>query len=230
MFTYSRLVALIGSAVIAGQVSAASIDFRHEYKGKSEQHASRVKINESIGDLYFSGELKFKGAEGKFMEDLQNNGWEFDWGYRFRANNWTIQPGMPIEGRSSGMTYKPQIRATYAFEDVEGLTLSGRYRHDFKTYSNGDDTEKRHRITGNIGYKIDHWQFGLEMNYYKAEGYDLYKDKDTNYENNISIRYRPGAWSPYVEFGDANFNRDDVNGNNNDTRELRSRVGITYSF
>lgn len=67
MFKHSPLMLLIGSALIAGQVSAASIDFRHEYRGKSEQHSSRVKINESIGDLYFSGELKFKGADGKFM-------------------------------------------------------------------------------------------------------------------------------------------------------------------
>ncbi|MBC7005213.1 N-acetylneuraminic acid outer membrane channel protein NanC [Photobacterium sp. BZF1] len=227
MFKHSPLMLLIGSALIAGQVSAASIDFRHEYRGKSEQHSSRVKINESIGDFYFSGELKFKGADGKFMEDLQNNGWEFDWGYRFRLNdNWTLQPGMPIEGRSSGMTYKPQVRLTYAFDSVEGLTLSGRYRHDFRTYSNGDSTDKRHRVTGNVGYRINDWQFGLEMNYYKAEGYELYDGKDTNYENNISIRYRPGAWSPYVEFGDVNYNRSDAS----DTRELRSRVGITYSF
>ncbi|WP_036825338.1 oligogalacturonate-specific porin KdgM family protein [Photobacterium sanctipauli] len=215
---------VIGSVLIAGQVSAASIDLRHEYKGKSGDHATRVKINESIGNLYFSGEMKFKGADGKFMEDLQNNGWEFDWGYRYRINNWTIQPGMPIEGRRDGMTVKPQLRATYAFESVEGLTLSGRYRHDFKMYSDDRDTDKRHRVTGNIGYKINDWQFGLEMNYYKAEGYDLFDNKDTNYENNISIRYRPGDWSPYVEFGDVSMS------SKTDERELRSRIGITYSF
>ncbi|PSW10852.1 N-acetylneuraminic acid outer membrane channel protein NanC [Photobacterium rosenbergii] len=229
MFKHSPLMLLIGSALIAGQVSAASIDFRHEYRGSSERHSSRVKINESIGDLYFSGELKFNGENGKFMEDLKNNGWEFDWGYRFRLNdNWTLQPGMPIEGRTGGMTYKPQVRLTYAFDQVEGLTLSGRYRHDFKTYSNGDSTEKRHRVTGNVGYRMNDWQFGLEMNYYKAEGYELYDGKDTNYENNISIRYRPGAWSPYVEFGDVSYSRPENEGG--DKRELRSRVGITYSF
>ncbi|MGF1703575.1 oligogalacturonate-specific porin KdgM family protein [Photobacterium makurazakiensis] len=224
MFKHSRLMLLVGSALIAGQVSAASIDVRHEYKGKSRDHATRVKINESIDNLYFSAELKFKGEDGKFMEDLKNNGFEFDWGYRFRTGNWTIQPGMPIEGRTGGISYKPQLRATYALESVEGLTLSGRYRHDFKTYSDGQSTDKRHRFTGNVGYKIDNWQFGLEMNYYKAEGYDLFDGKDTNYENNISIRYRPGAWSPYVEFGDVSMS------SQTDERELRSRVGLTYSF
>lgn len=226
MFKPSSLLIALSAIIAAGQVNAASIDFRHEYKGKSEQHSSRVKINESIGNFSISGELKFRSPkEAGFFEDLSNNGWELDLGYRFKINdNWSIQPGMPIEGRSDGMTYKPQLRATYAFDSIDGFSLSGRYRHDIKMYSDGRDTQNRHRFTGNASYKMDEWEFGLELNYYKAEGYELFDNKDTNYENNLTIRYRPGAWSPYIELGDVSMSSE------TDERELRSRVGISYSF
>ncbi|MCZ8487127.1 hypothetical protein O9992_00860 [Vibrio lentus] len=48
------------------------------------------------------------------MEDLKNNGWELGLNYRNHVlnDNWTMTY-MPIEGRESGVTYKPQVRATY---------------------------------------------------------------------------------------------------------------------
>lgn len=214
------------TALAATSVSAASFDIRHEYKSHTEQHATRIKMGDSIGNFYYSGELKFKGADGDFMKDLKNNGWELDLGYRYRVDgtNWTIQPGMPIEGRESGMTYKPQLRATYALESVDGLSLSARYRYDIKTYSNGDSTEFRHRLTGNVNYRLDDWRFGFEANYYNADGYNIYDNGEENYELNASVRRHFGSWAPYVEFGDVSTS------SSKSTRELRSRVGLTYSF
>ncbi|WCP69938.1 oligogalacturonate-specific porin KdgM family protein [Vibrio tubiashii] len=229
------IVIAVGTVMACGAVSAASLDVRHEYKHSSEQHATRVKMGDSIDNFYYSGELKFKGADGtKFLQDLKNNGWELDLGYRFKLNdNWTIQPGMPIEGRESGMTYKPQIRATYALDSVEGLSISARYRYDIRQNID-DDNQRRHRLTGNINYSFEEWRFGLEANYYKADGYDLYKDKDTNYEFNSTIRRSFGQWAPYAEFGYAPYQKDGGYDNNgtttNNDYELRSRIGITYSF
>lgn len=228
MSTLNKVTVALVSVFATAAVSAASLDIRTEYKHTNEQHATRIKMGDSIGNFYYSGELKFKGEDGAFLKDLQNNGWELDLGYRFKINdNWTIQPGMPIEARSAGMTYKPQLRVTYALDSVEGLSLSGRYRYDIRQ-NNGEDAqnERRHRLTANINYSVNEWRFGLEGNYYKAatDGYILYNGKDTNYELNATARRSFGQWAPYVEFGDVNV--DSVT----DRRELRSRLGVTYSF
>ncbi|GAL20432.1 N-acetylneuraminic acid outer membrane channel protein NanC [Vibrio maritimus] len=228
MSTLNKVTVALVSVFATAAVSAASFDVRTEYKHTSKEHATRVKMGDSIGNFYYSGELKFKGEEGAFLKDLQNNGWELDLGYRFKLNdNWTIQPGMPIEARSKGMTYKPQLRVTYALDSVEGLSLSGRYRYDIRQ-NNGEDAqnERRHRITANLNYSLNEWRFGLEGNYYKADtdGYILYNNKDTNYELNATARRHFGQWAPYVEFGDVNVD------STTDRRELRSRVGVTYSF
>ncbi|WGV98281.1 oligogalacturonate-specific porin KdgM family protein [Vibrio sp. YMD68] len=230
MTQMKTLVIALASVMAAGAASAASFDVRHEYKNSSEQHATRVKLGDSIGNFLVDIEAKFKGKNGEFLKDLQNNGWELGLNYRQKLNdNWTLTYGMPIEGRSSGMTYKPQLRATYSLESIEGLSLSARYRYDIRQ-NNTSDNERRHRLTGNINYSVDNWRFGLEANYYKADDYILYKDKETNTEYNSTVRYIIGQWAPYAEFGYSSYTKDDsFSGYNNDF-ELRSRIGVTYSF
>lgn len=232
---HTRSLAVAAALCVIGNTAmAASIDLRHEFRGRSEQHATRLKLNESFSNgIYFSTELKFKGSNGEFMESLQNNGSEFDWGYRHRINeNWTLQPGMPIELGSNYITYKPQMRVTYAFSDIPGLSVSGRYRYDFRRYSedrsgvDGVMSRKRHRLTYNVNYSINNWSLGMEGNFYKAENYELFKGRKVNQEYNFVARYRMGSWRPYVEFGTADY---DSSGENA-SRELRSRVGVSYSF
>ena len=222
-----RLVLLICVVLLmCSNADAASLDFRQEYKSSTDQHASRVKMGHTFDGRFSVGlELKFKGAEGKFMEDLQSNGSELDLGYRIKLNDqWTLITGMPIEFGSSGATYKPQLRLTYKSDAIDGLSLSGRYRLDVKP---GEDIKHlRHRYTVNIGYKVENWTFGFEGNYYYADNseYLLYNDSRTNYENNLTAHYKIGNWSPWVEFGDVSVSDD------SSQRELRSRIGIRYSF
>ena len=93
-----------------------------------------------------------------------------------------------------------------------------------KTVDQNVSNQRRHRLTANVNYSMENWRFGLEGNYYKADGYDIYDNDDTNYELNASIRHMMGQWAPYVEFGDVSTSSTKA------TRELRSRVGLTYSF
>jgi len=224
------ILAIITTSLLSTNIYAASIDFRHEYKGKSEQHASRIKMYNTFENKLSVGlELKFKGAEGKFMNDLQQNGSELGLDYKYVINSeWALQPGMPIEFATSGTTYKPQLRLTYTPEAIADLYVSGRYRLDVKPGQSTEAVNKKYRdrYTLNLGYKIENLSLGLEMNYFQSHdsSYVLYDGKDTNYENNVTASYKMGNWTPWAEFGDVN--RD----SNSDIRELRSRVGIRYSF
>ncbi|CAM4462567.1 oligogalacturonate-specific porin KdgM family protein [Vibrio agarivorans] len=237
----SKVSVAVATLLATTAVSAASLDVRHEFKSHTDQHATRVKLGDSIGNFLVDIEAKFKGEDGKFMEDLKNNGWELGLNYRHKLNdNWTMTYGMPIEAREGGITYKPQVRATYSFDSIDGLSLSARYRYDMRQNTSktviveGEDgpelgtenvsNQRRHRITGNVNYAMDAWRFGFEANWYKADGYDIYDNDDTNYELNTSVRYVMGQWAPYVEFGDVSTSSE------KSTRELRSRVGLTYSF
>ncbi len=235
MNTTNKITMILISALSATSVHAASFDVRHEYKHSSEEHATRVKLADNIGNFLVDIEAKFKDREnGDFLKNLENNGWELGLNYRHKLDdNWTLTYGMPIEGRDSGMTFKPQLRATYAVDSIDGLSLSARYRYDMRqnsdVYEDGNlieknDNQRRHRLTGNVNYSVEDWRFGFEANYYKADDYNIYNNKDTNYELNATARRVMGQWAPYVEFGDVNVSSD------SDKRELRSRVGLTYSF
>lgn len=212
-------------------VYATSLDFRHEYKSDTKQHSSRVKMGHTFdNNLSFDLEVKFKGADGKFMEDLQSNGTEIGINYKYQINDeWALIPGMPIEFGNSGDTYKPQLRLAYTPKALEGLSISGRYRLDIKPgESNTDSGDKRyrHRYTANLGYNYGLWSFGAETNYYYADSSDylLFNNKRSNYEHNLTVHYSMGAWSPWVEFGDVSIASDSGD------RELRSRIGIRYRF
>ncbi|NKF49179.1 N-acetylneuraminic acid outer membrane channel protein NanC [Shewanella sp. WXL01] len=206
--------------------SAISVDFRHEYKNDSQKHASRMKMGGSpTKNLSMSLELKFKSPTGGFMDGVEATGAEIDTGYKFKlADEWELIPGMPVEFSGDNATYKPQLRLTYKPLSVDGLSISARYRLDVKPHESVK--RFRHRYTANLGYKHNRWAYALELNqYYAADGnYHLYDNGRSNYENNLTVRYSQGKWSPWFEVGDVSVSA------TSDKRELRSRVGIKYQF
>ncbi|RKF18168.1 N-acetylneuraminic acid outer membrane channel protein NanC [Alginatibacterium sediminis] len=222
------VTALLSLGLLSATANAASIDFRHQYNSESKNHSSRVKMGNTFDNNFsVSLEVKFKGEDPTdFMKGLQNNGTEIGLGYTYKlSDQWALQPGMPIEFRDSGTTFKPQLRLTYTPASIDGLSLSGRYRLDVK--NGAPDYEKyRHRGTFNAGYKMDQWKFGYEFNYYYADDaqYTLYDNGRTNYDHNVTAHYSMGDWTPWVELGDVSV------GKETSKRELRSRVGIAYKF
>lgn len=222
----------MSASLLSTSLFSATLDMRHEYRSDSEQHATRIKVNERIGNIYFSSEVKFKGSDGKFLSNLQSNGWEFEPGYIHQFNDKvTVIPGMPIESNSQGMSYKPQVRVNYVPETMDALTLSGRYRL-FLIQNNLSDNQRLHHLTANVFYNVEDWVFGLEGNYYKADSYNIFDDKETDYELNSSVSKSIGAWAPYAELGYLGYKKDGGNtiyGTNND-HELRTRVGVIYNF
>ncbi|WP_394129436.1 oligogalacturonate-specific porin KdgM family protein [Shewanella maritima] len=221
-----QLVLLPLLVLMSTNASALSVDFRQEYKQDSQVHASRVKMGGTLANnVAMSLELKFKGEDGEFLQNMQSNGAELDVGYHYKINEqWTLSPGMPVEFSNENATYKPQIRLTYRPEAISNFSISARYRLDVKPHETTN--RYRHRYTTNLAYKHNRWDFGLELNYYYSDNadYHLYDNKRTNYENNLTIRYAFNRWSPWFEIGDVSVSDD------SDKRELRSRIGIRYRF
>ncbi|TEW53134.1 N-acetylneuraminic acid outer membrane channel protein NanC [Psychromonas sp. RZ22] len=222
---------ITGGCFFSANLFASSVDFRHEYKHETKQQASRIKMGTSFENNFaVSLELKFKSADNTdFMKDLVNNGSELGLGYKWKINDeWALQPGMPIEFGQSSTTYKPQLRLIYKPAMIDGFSVSGRYRLDIKPTQTKPSVNNKYRdrYTVNFGYNIQNVVLGLELNYYKAHSdtYVLYDNKNTNYENNFTAGYKMGSWKPWIELGDVSVSSKSAD------RELRSRVGLSYSF
>nr|WP_281182296.1 oligogalacturonate-specific porin KdgM family protein [Vibrio sonorensis] len=128
----NRISLALATTLFAGGLSAASLDFREEYKHGQEDFAGRVKIGGSFENHYFGVEAKHSGHLG----ELKRADNEFEYGYNwYPADKWRIQTAMPITFGSTSVTYKPQVRVQYKFDS--GLVTKLRYRHEFRNYADG---------------------------------------------------------------------------------------------
>ncbi|CAH0528861.1 oligogalacturonate-specific porin KdgM family protein [Vibrio hippocampi] len=209
--------------LVASSVSAASLDFRQEYKHDTEDYSSRVKVGAGVGNHFFGVEAMQKG---KPFSEWESKGNEFEYGYKYKlTNKWTLIPSLPVTFFDGSASYKPQLRAQYKFDS--GLVTKIRYRHQFREFSDDRDMETLSYITANLNYNINGFQLGLEANYTKGHDDQVFFDKgDTNWDAGIWIGYKKADWNwrPYVQFTDVS-----VSSQSNE-RQLRSRIGITYSF
>ncbi|MFA0439081.1 porin [Vibrio sp. 10N.286.49.C2] len=236
MSTFNKVTVALVSVMAAASVSAASVDFRQEYKNESGDYASRVKIGSSVGNHYFGVEAKQKG---KPFSDLEAGDNEFEYGYNFQLDDhWRVQTSMPITFGNGQTTYKPQVRVHYKFDS--GLTAKMRYRHEFRNYA-GDNTAtgrddeqhgslNRSKLTANLDYNWNAWQLGAEANYANDlinKEWKMGTNEEYEWDYNFKIGYKEADWDwrPYVEMGNVQYSNGDEKG-----RQLRARVGITYSF
>lgn len=211
--------------LVAGSTAAASLDFRQEYKHDSKSYASRIKIGAGVGNYYFGVEAMQKGNP---FDDWEAKGNEFDVGYKHKVDeHWTIIPGMPLTFFPGHVTIKPQVRVQYKFDS--GLTAKLRYRHEFRRFTDDQDkdVEQKSKLTANLNYTYNYLQLGLESNFEKGLDDQVYFDNgDTNWDLIFHIGYKGKDWNlrPYAEFGNVSVS------STSDDRQLRSRVGLTYSF
>ncbi|MCF7352570.1 oligogalacturonate-specific porin KdgM family protein [Vibrio sp. CK2-1] len=239
MFKLNKVLLATTAALLATtavNVNAASVDYRHEYKHGTESNGDRIKIGGStkveLGTHYYSVEMKFNGkSESYGYQDLERGDSEFVYEFKhYITDKFYVQPGMPITFGEERVTYKPQLRIGYDFDS--GITTKLRYRHEFRDYTDDSkyngDTWQKSKVTANLDYTWNNMiQFGFEANYEKAHEdiWTLYDNDTWNYDYNLKIGYKNDSnWRPYVEFGNVSES------SSTDKRQLRSRVGITYSF
>ncbi|KHT65574.1 porin [Photobacterium gaetbulicola] len=210
------------SALMSFSASSAFLDYRQEYKHDQELWASKIKLGAGVGKHYFGVESQQKGH---IFDDWKANVSEFEYGYRHTINeNWRVIPATLVTFTNSGVTYKPQVQVQYLFDS--GVVTKLRYRHQFKDLVEKDN-QQTSQVTANLAYNYNAFQFELSGNYWKSlDDIDMFNNKDSNWDANFKLGYREKDWSlrPYLELGNISVSSDSSD------RQLRSRVGITYSF
>ncbi|MDN2663487.1 oligogalacturonate-specific porin KdgM family protein [Psychromonas sp. 14N.309.X.WAT.B.A12] len=243
----NKLIFAVATTVLSGAASAATIDFRHEYKADNEQQASRVKLSNNFRPVEDMKDLKVNlGLEMKFasfdktdtFDDTYLTETELDMGLTYRIGKWQIKPGMPIALTDRKRTFKPQIRIVYKSDF--GLQTALRYRHEFANYSDPTDgdtnvetgnkvnrpTKSKVTLTGS--YKVESMpdlKLSYEANYVKSwDKVKQFDNKDWEYDAGIIVGYQFGDWRPFAEIWTVD------EGSSSSKRQARYRAGIKYSF
>ncbi|GEM77772.1 oligogalacturonate-specific porin KdgM family protein [Vibrio superstes] len=252
MKTMNKVTIALLTTVAAASVNAGSLDYRGEYKHESEEFAHRIKIGSSVklsdpAKLYFSVEQKFNSEDkSDFFNQVERGDSEFDWGVAYTLDkNWYIQPGMPITFGDNKTTYKPQLRIGYKADF--GLTTALRYRHEFQTFTDsasdtssadGDTIVRAGKtiqqgkitLTGSYKFSDEAWknlQLSYEANYnHNYDDVRLANNENWDWDLGLKVGYKIDNFRPYVEF----WNIKGKDGSKTDDRQLRTRVGISYSF
>jgi len=234
----NKKIAIIGIATMlsAFSVSSATLDFREEYKHDENDWAGRVKIGGGAGNHFFGVEMKYTGN----LSNLEGSDNEFEYGYKYTINDRIkVSPGVLVNFGDTSVTYKPQVRLEYLFDN--GVAIKIRYRHEIRNYSAGNtstgrdgeshDSLGRSKLTGNITYQWEFLQFDFEANYaedFINKEWKMGTNDEYEWDYNLKVGFKNSTkWRPYIEFGNVQCTSTiDCNS----SRQLRSRIGATYTF
>lgn len=231
MNLHKKISLAAAATLITTNLSAASLDIREEYKHGGEETAGRIKIGGNAGNHFFGVEMKHSGFSD--IENLEVKENEFEYGYRWNVTKqFRVQPSMPITISDGRTTYKPQVRVQYKFDN--GITTKLRYRHEFRNFTEESDRDSvnRSKVTANIAYNWNQLQFDLEGNYAEDFIDKEWNDGSNEWDYNLKVGYKIDNtnWRPYIELGNVQCNSACANEGYDSSRQLRSRVGVTYSF
>jgi len=246
----NKLALAISASLMASAATAATVDFRHEWKGKNHEEASRVKISTGWDlsenwttnaglEMKFASQDKTKTFESPYLTET-----ELDLGLTYKINdNWQFKPGMPIAMTSTKVTFKPQVRMVYKADF--GLTTALRYRHEFANYiDDTSDTDygdsstvegvdkqnnpQKSKVTLTGSYKVEslpNLKLSYEANYVKSwDDVKQFDGDDWEYDYGITVGYQMGNWRPYAELWNSDVS------SSTDERQAKYRAGIKYYF
>lgn len=241
----NKVALAISASLLASAASAATLDFRHEWKAENHEEASRVKLStgwkiDKSWKANAGVEMKFKSFDKtETLNDTYLTETELDLGLTYKLNKqWQIKPGMPIAMTERKTTFKPQVRVVH--KSSFGLTTGLRYRHEFANYSDPTDGDtdqstgekanspQKSKVTLTGSYKVKalpKLRLSYEANYIKSWD-DVYQfdSKDWEYDAGVIVGYQLGNWRPYMEAWTVD------EGSKTSKRQARYRVGVKYKF
>lgn len=232
----SFILTLISSTAFANNYKT-SIEYRHQFVDGSSKHADRIKGFLDTGkNIGFELDLRFSNNEGSF-DKMSSNGSEFTAFYYDKlTDNITGITGLSIDLSDAGLVYVPFVRVNYAFDN--GFRLQGRYKwriwdyNQMNTQINEAYISTIQQLDGWVGYKWGNIDLQYELQFWKEMERDAKpqaNNKDVDYQQNFRLMYSYNTevgttWRPFIEIGDIKENI------YTDERQLRYRIGITYTW
>ncbi|MGR5144370.1 oligogalacturonate-specific porin KdgM family protein [Photobacterium sp. DNB23_23_1] len=222
-------VLALTSMIASTSVSAATLMLRQEHKSNDQvdanTNATLVKIGGSIGNTFIGTQIIHKG---KNLNNYTLGSTEMQLGYRYDVNDDVrLVPQLQVTAVSSGIIYTPMAAMVYKLGG--GFSLEPKYKHKFHVgVKDGEynDTKQTSQYQMNLNYAKDALRLGIQYDYHKAlDGQTMYNNKGFKQELELKAYYQVAkGLTPFVTFAGV------PEGNKSDKYQLRSRVGLLYSF
>lgn len=235
----TKIALAISASILASAASAASLDYRHEWKVESKAQAARIKLGTGWKlnkTLKANASIEMKMAsdtDAYSFTELKTAGTELDIGLTYQlTKTLQLKPGMPIYMDADETRLKPQIRIQH--NSTFGLKSALRYRHEFYNYtesSGKDQHQQKQKITYTGAYKIKPLKalkVSWEANYtHSLEEGAILSNGDRNWEwdAGLIVGYKVGNWLPFGELWTT-----DGTSSSSSQRQAKYRLGLKYYF
>jgi hypothetical protein len=225
-----KLIALaMTTMVISTSASAATLMLRQEHKSNDQNdantNATLVKIGGSIGKTFIGTQIVHKGEK---LNSYTLSSSEIQVGYRHDVNeDIRVIPQLQVTATNGGITYTPM--GAVDFKLGGGFSIVPLYKHKFYVgVKNGEynDTKQTSQYQLNLNYAKDALRLGIQYDYHKAlDGQTFYNYKEFKQELELKAYYRVAkGLTPFITFAGVPV------GNRSDEYQLRTRLGLLYSF
>ncbi|WP_047391418.1 oligogalacturonate-specific porin KdgM family protein [Chitinibacter sp. ZOR0017] len=232
------LALALSLSVLAGSVSAASVDIRGQYRSEQDKFESRVLLNHEWSNGIGAGFEYVVDNTSKAGEGIDQARWkenELELYYKYKVSDTlTLLPSVLFQDtKASGDIAKIGLRANWAFAPTWRLDARVRYEHKTrdtrdlaKQWDNDDTTRSELWLRKTFNKDLEtYYNFRWD---HKLNNY-AYPDKSSNlYEHNVGAAYKLNAnFKPYAEIG---YLPDALIKNKALTDDWRFRLGLVYSF
>lgn len=223
------LAAAVTTMLFSTSVSAATLMLRQEHKSNdqvdSNTNSTLVKIGGSIGNTFIGTQIVHKG---KHLNSYTLSSTEMQLGHRYKVNDdLMVIPQLQVTAVGSGMIYTPMAAMNYKLGG--GFSIQPLYKHKFHVgVKDGEynDTKQISQYQLSLNYAKDALRLGIQYDYHKAlDGQTFYNNKEFKQELELKAYYQVAqGLTPFVTFAGVPV------GNKSDEYQLRTRLGLLYSF
>lgn len=216
---------------LAQVASAASLDYRHDYKHHTDQHSNRLKLGFEKGVVYYNFVTSFataKNADGSqdMFGRIKDPSGRLEIGTKHSfKDNWYVRPGLRLGGGKGFHTTDAQVRIGYSFQQ-QPVKAYFQYRRQMKhNHSSGVKADVKNKITLLLSYSQGPNVYSLKSSLVKSERYKVFGNNKTDYD------YILGYQRQFTPALSANINFADVSsGSHSKTRQWMTRAGFKYKF
>lgn len=225
-----RIIAtVVTTMLISTSVSAQTLMLRQEHMSNDQNaantNATLVKLSGNMGNTFIGTQIIHKGEN---LDSYTLGSTEIQLGHRFTVNDdIKLVPQLQLTAVGSGLIYTPMIAMSYQLGG--GFSIEPKYKHKFHVgVKDGEysDTKQTSQYQFNLNYTKDALRLGVQYDYHDAlDGQTFYNNKGFKHLIELKAYYKVTPdLTPFITFAGIPV------GNESDEYQLRTRLGLLYSF